>query len=380
MHQTVASERNHVRLRAAPTSEFLRPLPRATQIKHRLTQVDHLAVGDPRKHRRHLVCGDRDHDLVQQRHTLGDSTLQDQRIPAAEPREHRRVGVGEALGDLPRLDEARIQLRISLEQARQRGEHPQPCLLDAVATALLQEPSAADNPAHRGSQVASEEEAEGLPERTVCRPLGVASTQPLVVGGDPGLLASVVGPDHVGGNRKALEILGPQPAFPMSRRQLGERVTPHPPLKRTAGSRVSIGDGHRLHEMPRGGRRHGLRWSVVMSVSSGADPGGGEGSAWVAAVAAQGGGEVDRPRLAEHADGQGAQGRLDMGGRAGADLGGVFGEGDIAQVLQRLDGPVPAQQVGQAGGAGLVERVRSATARGARAGARSGPARWAGWP
>jgi hypothetical protein len=42
-------------------------------------------------------------------------------------------------------------------------------------------------------------------------------------------------------------------------------------------------------------------------------------------------------------------------GRAGADLGGVFGGGDIAQVIQRLDGPVPAQQVGQAGGAGLVE-------------------------
>jgi hypothetical protein len=44
-----------------------------------------------------------------------------------------------------------------------------------------------------------------------------------------------------------------------------------------------------------------------------------------------------------------------MGGGAGADLGGVLGEGDIAYVVQRLDGPVPAQQVGQAGGAGLVE-------------------------
>jgi hypothetical protein len=39
--------------------------------------------------------------------------------------------------------------------------------------------------------------------------------------------------------------------------------------------------------------------------------------------------------------------------RAGAQLGGVLTEGDIAEVMQRLDRPVPAQQVGEAGGAGL---------------------------
>jgi hypothetical protein len=39
---------------------------------------------------------------------------------------------------------------------------------------------------------------------------------------------------------------------------------------------------------------------------------------------------------------------------AGADLAGVLGEGDIAEVVQRLDRPVVAQQVGQPGGAGLA--------------------------
>jgi hypothetical protein len=73
-----------------------------------------------------------------------------------------------------------------------------------------------------------------------------------VVGGDPDLLAGVVASDHVRGNRKALEILGPQPALPLSRRQLGERVTPHPPLKRTAGSLSSIGHSHRRHDTPSG--------------------------------------------------------------------------------------------------------------------------------
>jgi hypothetical protein len=40
-------------------------------------------------------------------------------------------------------------------------------------------------------------------------------------------------------------------------------------------------------------------------------------------------------------------------GGAGAGLGGVLGEGDIAEVVQRLDAPVPPEPVGQAGGAGL---------------------------
>ncbi len=107
-----------------------------------------------------------DHDLVQKRHALGVRPWQDQRVSATEPREHRRVGIGEALGDLPRLDEARMYVCISLEQAWQRGKHPQPGLFDAIATAVLQEPATAGDPAHRRSKVAPEEEPERLPERT----------------------------------------------------------------------------------------------------------------------------------------------------------------------------------------------------------------------
>jgi hypothetical protein len=68
-------------------------------------------------------------------------------------------------------------------------------------------------------------------------------------------------------------------------------------------------------------------------------------------VAAQHGGDVDRPRPAQHPDGQVAQRRHDVRSAAGADLGDVLGIGDIADVVQRLDGPVPAQQIGEAGGA-----------------------------
>jgi hypothetical protein len=34
----------------------------------------------------------------------------------------------------------------------------------------------------------------------------------------------------------------------------------------------------------------------------------------------------------------------------GADLGGVLGEGDVTEVVQRLDGPVPTEEVGEAAG------------------------------
>jgi hypothetical protein len=86
-----------------------------------------------------------------------------------------------------------------------------------------------------------------------------------------------------------------------------------------------------------------------MSGASEADPEGGEGSVWVAGVAAQRGGDVDRPRPTEHPDDQVAQGRHDVRAGAGADLGAVLGEGGVADVVQRLDRPVAAQQVGQAG-------------------------------
>ena len=72
MDKAVAAERNEVGLRFAPARERGRPLPRATQIEDLLAEGDHLAVDDPREHRRHLARRDGDHDLVQQRHTVGD--------------------------------------------------------------------------------------------------------------------------------------------------------------------------------------------------------------------------------------------------------------------------------------------------------------------
>jgi hypothetical protein len=51
-------------------------------------------------------------------------------------------------------------------------------------------------------------------------------------------------------------------------------------------------------------------------------------------VVTERGGEVDRPRPAEHADGQVAQGCHDGGAGVGAELGGVLTEGDVADVVE----------------------------------------------
>ena len=47
------------------------------------------------------------------------------------------LGIDEALSDLPRLNKARRNVLITLEQAGQRRQHPQPRLLNTIATALL---------------------------------------------------------------------------------------------------------------------------------------------------------------------------------------------------------------------------------------------------
>ena len=84
------------------------------------------------------------------------------------------------------------------------------------------------------------------------------------------------------------------------------------------------------------------------------DPEGGQGPGGVAGVVAEGGGEVDRSGAAQHADGQVAQAGHDLRGGPGSDLGVVLGEGGVADIVQAvLDRPVPAEVVGESGGACL---------------------------
>jgi hypothetical protein len=79
----------------------------------------------------------------------------------------------------------------------------------------------------------------------------------------------------------------------------------------------------------------------------------GEGSGGVAGVAAQRCGDEAVAAQAQDADGEVAEAGHGPGGVAGADLGGILGEGGVADVGQRLNAPMPSDPVGQAGVAGL---------------------------
>ena len=73
--------------------------------------------------------------------------------------------------------------------------------------------------------------------------------------------------------------------------------------------------------------------SCVLSVSSEGDSEDGQWSAWVVGVAERGG-KVDRPSAGQRADGEVAQAGHDLWTGAGAQPGGVLGEGHVADPVQ----------------------------------------------
>ncbi len=101
------------------------------------------------------------------------------------------------------------------------------------------------------------------------------------------------------------------------------------------------------------GTHSGPRQSAGLAGSRACDAEEWQDSGGVAGVAAQRGGDVAVAVGPEDADGEVAQAGHGSGGGAGADLGGVLGEGGVADVVQRLDAPVAPDPVSQAGGVGL---------------------------
>jgi hypothetical protein len=105
-----------------------------------------------------------------------------------------------------------------------------------------------------------------------------------------------------------------------------------------------------------GGRKPGPRRPLVMSGLSVGDSEGGEGPGRVGGVVTEGGGEVDRPGSAEHADGEVAQQAMTLGPVPVRTW-----EASSAKVVSRTwcrpfsIAQCPAEVVAEPGGAGLGE-------------------------
>ena len=250
MDETVAPERDEVGLGIAPARERLRPLPRATEIEYRLAQRDHLAVGDPGEHRGHLVCRDGDHDLVEQRHAVGDSALQDQRsirarVARTSSRRRRRSArrsrplrrsSDRRLRRFPRTGAASavsIRSQACSTQSRRRpssSRPPRPTQPIAGARSPRKNsPSACQN-AQRAARSASPRRSHAW-----CARIQASSH-------------STSRPTMYAATARRSRSSALQLPLAISRRQLGERVTPLPTLERAAGSLLSIGHGHRGHD------------------------------------------------------------------------------------------------------------------------------------
>jgi hypothetical protein len=80
---------------------------------------------------------------------------------------------------------------------------------------------------------------------------------------------------------------------------------------------------------------------------------GGQGPGGVPGVVPGGGSNVMVASHFDDSDGEVAQADHDLGPVSGADLGGVFAVGDVADVVQGFDGPVTADPPGEVSGAGL---------------------------
>jgi hypothetical protein len=155
MHQAVTAERDEIRLRVTPMGQRGRPLLRPTQIEDLLTRLDDAAVHGPGDDLGHLIRDDRDHDLVEQGHSLDGLSLPDQRPALNVAGERHQIDVTEPIADLGGLAGDRVGARpVSRDRVLKGERHQQMPSLHAVALAIVEQPACPCEPAGGLAQAA----------------------------------------------------------------------------------------------------------------------------------------------------------------------------------------------------------------------------------
>ena len=245
MHQAVAAERDEIRLRVAPVRQRRRPLLRPTQIEDLLARLDHAAVDGPGDDLGHLVGHHRDHDLVEQGHSLDSLSLPDQRPALNVAGERHQIDVTEPIADLGRLAGDRVGARpVARDRVLKRDRHQQMPSLRAVALAIVEQPACPREPAAAASELAAVHQDEDHPAGTACGPLLVTPAQELVMRTLPHLDAVLIPADEIRRHREPLEVLRLERGLPIRGGQLGEGIRPRPPVEALAPARACLGARH----------------------------------------------------------------------------------------------------------------------------------------
>jgi hypothetical protein len=107
----VPAKWHDVRLRLTPSLQRRSPLLCALHVEDLTAGIQHAAVDPSGVQRRNLTCSHRNHCFIEQRHTLDNLSLPDQRATVALRCERYQILVAEQLADRRSLLEHRLRVR-----------------------------------------------------------------------------------------------------------------------------------------------------------------------------------------------------------------------------------------------------------------------------
>ena len=229
----MTAERDEIRLRVTPAGQRRRPLLCAAKVENLLARLDHAAVEGAGDHLGHFVRRHRDHDLVEQGHSLDRPSLRDQRPGLNVAGKRNQIDVLEPFTDLRRLTGDRAgALPVARDCVLQGQRHQQMSLLRAVVVlAIVQQPACTRKPATGTGEFAAIEEDEDDPARASGGRRDVTRAQLLLMRALPQLDAVLIPADEVRRGRQAPEVLRLERDLPVCGRELRKRIAPGAPVK-----------------------------------------------------------------------------------------------------------------------------------------------------
>ena len=208
-NQTVATERDGIRIGVAPGLECRCPLLRAAEIEQIVASADDTAIHGAGHDGHHLAATDRDHHFVEERQSLA-RTIEAQERPALPVKgECHEVAAVETLSNAHGLAEQRVcrdDLTVAHTLACQRAK--QPSLFHAGLFRAVDQPLRPREPSGRlGLLFGHIREDKRQPERAPCRLQVLSAFEKAGMRARPSLKTRLVFSQQVCDGREAIEVV-----------------------------------------------------------------------------------------------------------------------------------------------------------------------------